>query len=41
MRAFVIACVVGVVITAGAFVVLDTFVQQTSAAAFTLPSVRT
>ena len=41
MRAFVIACIVGVVIMTGASVVLGTFVQQTSAAAFTRPGVRT
>jgi len=41
MRAFVIACVVGVVIMTAASVVLGTFVQQTSAAAFTRPGVRT
>ena len=40
MRAFVIACIVAVVIMTGASVVLATFVQQTSAAAFTRPGVR-
>jgi hypothetical protein len=41
MRAFLIACVVAVVIAIGASVILDTFVQETSAAAFTRPGVRT
>jgi hypothetical protein len=40
MRAFLAACVAVVVIAIGAAVVLDQFVQQTSAAAFTLPSAR-
>jgi len=41
MRAFVIACVVAVVISIGVSLVLDAFVQETSATAFTLPGVRT
>jgi hypothetical protein len=40
MRAFLVACVAAVVIAIAAAVVLDRFVQQTSAAAFTLPSAR-
>jgi hypothetical protein len=40
MRAFVMACVVAVVIAIGAATVLDAFVQQTSAAAFMRPGVR-
>jgi uncharacterized membrane protein len=40
MRAFLIACVVAVVIAIGGSVVLDTFVQEPSAAAFTRPGVR-
>ena len=40
MRAFLAACVAAVVLAIGAAVVLDLFVQQTSAAAFTLPSAR-
>jgi|HubBroStandDraft_4_1064222.scaffolds.fasta_scaffold623269_1 hypothetical protein len=38
MRSFLAACVATVVIAISAAVVLDRFVQQTSAAAFTLPS---
>jgi hypothetical protein len=41
MRAFVTACIVAVVISIGASVVLDAFVQETSAAAFARPGVRT
>ena len=40
MGAFLAACVAAVVIALGAAVVLDTFVQQTSEAAFTLLSAR-
>jgi hypothetical protein len=40
MGAFLAACVVAVVIAIGAAVVLDTFVQETSEAAFTRPSAR-
>jgi hypothetical protein len=40
MRAFLAACVAIVVIAIGAAVVLDRFVQRTSAAAFTWPSAR-
>jgi hypothetical protein len=40
MRAFLAACVAIVVIAVGAALVLDGFVQQTSAAAFTWPSAR-
>jgi hypothetical protein len=40
MRAFLAACVAPVVVAVGAAVVLDTFVQQSSEAAFTLPSAR-
>jgi hypothetical protein len=40
MRAFLAACVATVVIAVGAAVVLDTFEQQSSEAAFTLTSVR-
>jgi hypothetical protein len=41
MGAFLIACVVAIVIAIGASFVLDTFVQETSAAAFAQPGVRT
>lgn len=41
MRSFLAACVVTVVIVIAAGVVLENFVQETSAAAFTLPGVRT
>jgi len=41
MGAFLIACVVAIIIAIGASVVLDAFVQETSAAAFTQPGVRT
>ena len=40
MCSFLAACVAAVVVAIGAAVVLDRFVQQTSAAAFTLPSAR-
>ena len=40
MRSFLAACVATVVIAISAAVVLDRFVQQTSAAALTLPSAR-
>jgi hypothetical protein len=40
MRSFLAACVAAVVIAISAAVVLDRFVQQTSAATFTLPSAR-
>jgi len=40
MRAFLAACVAAIVIAIGAAFVLDTFVQQSSEAAFTLPSAR-
>ena len=40
MRAFVVACVVTVVIAVGAAVALDLFVQQDASAAFALPGVR-
>jgi hypothetical protein len=41
MGAFLAACVAAVIIAIGAAVVLDTFVQETSEAAFTVPGVRT
>jgi len=40
MRAFLAACVAIVVIAIGAAFVLDRFVQETSAVAFTWPSAR-
>jgi hypothetical protein len=40
MGAFLAACVVAVVIAIGAAVVLDTFVQESSQAAFARPSAR-
>jgi hypothetical protein len=40
MGAFLAACVAAVVIAIGAAVVLDTFVQESSEAAFTRPGVR-
>jgi hypothetical protein len=41
MRAFLAACAVAVVIAIAAAFVLDNYVQESSAAAFTLPGVRT
>lgn len=41
MRAFLAACVAVVVIAIGAAVILDRFAQESSAAAFTEPGVRT
>ena len=40
MRAFVVACVVAVVIAVGAAAILDGFVQETAFAAFAEPRVR-
>lgn len=40
MRAFLAACAAAVVIAIGAALVLDTFVQESSEAAFTWPSAR-
>jgi hypothetical protein len=40
MGAFLTACVVAVVVAIAAGVVLDNFVQESSAAAFTRPSAR-
>ena len=40
MRSFLAACVAAVVIAISAAIVLDRFVQQTSAATFTLLSAR-
>lgn len=41
MRPFIAACLAIVIIAVGAAVILDNFVQQSSAAAFTVPGVRT
>jgi hypothetical protein len=41
MRAFIVACVVAGIIAVGSAAVLDNFVQESSAAAFTEPGVRT
>jgi hypothetical protein len=41
MRAFLAACAVAVVIGIATAFVLDNYVQESSAAAFTLPGVRT
>jgi hypothetical protein len=40
MRAFIMASVAAIMIAAGAAVVLDHFVQESSATAFTKPSAR-
>jgi hypothetical protein len=40
MQAFVTACFVAVAIAVGAAAILDNFVQDSSAAAFTEPSAR-
>jgi hypothetical protein len=40
MRAFIVACCAVIAIAVGAAVVLDRFVQESSAAAFTEPSAR-
>ncbi len=40
MRAFIIACCAVIAIAAGAAVVLDRFVQESSTTAFTEPSAR-
>lgn len=41
MRPFIAASLAIVIIAVGAAVILDNFVQQSSAAAFTVPGVRT
>jgi hypothetical protein len=41
MRAFIVACVVAGIIAVGSAAVLDNFVQESSAAAFTERGVRT
>jgi hypothetical protein len=40
MQAFIVACCVAVAIGVGAAALLDNFVQESSAAAFTEPSAR-
>jgi hypothetical protein len=40
MKAFIAACLVAVVVAVGAAAMLDNFVQESSAAAFTEPSAR-
>ena len=40
MRAFIVACTVGLLVAAGAGAVLGNFVQQTASAAFAEPGVR-
>ena len=40
MRVFIVACLVAGFLAGGAAVVLDNFVQESSAAAFTEPGVR-
>ncbi len=40
MRAFTVACLTAVVVAVGAAVILDNFMQQSAAAAFTEPTAR-
>ncbi|WP_256378882.1 hypothetical protein [Bradyrhizobium sp. Ai1a-2] len=40
MRAFVMACLLAVVVAVGAAVILDNFVQESAETAFALPSAR-